>query len=104
MTYEALRKVFSEAECTACRVEELSEQSCTLLQDVSEDYFCNNVDAEKRIVKVQMEWNRISNLVRIIENLQGLIISQCNQLENVIEKALNCESKKEGEEKNEATE
>ena len=54
MTYEALREVFSEAECTVYRVEELSEQSCTLLQDVSEDYFCN-VDSEKRIMKVQME-------------------------------------------------
>lgn len=103
MTYEALREVFSEAECTVCRVEELSEQSCTLLQDVSEDYF-GNAATEKRAMKVWMEWNRIGNLVRIIENLQGLIINQCNQLESVIEEALNCESKKEREEKNDAAE
>lgn len=103
MTYEVLKEVFSEAEIAVSWIGDLSEQSCTLLQDVLEDYF-GNAATEKRTMKVMTEWKRIGNLVRIVENLQGLIIDQCNQLENVIEKALTCESKKEGEEKNDAAE
>lgn len=86
MEQEALQEVFHEAECTTTFVSELSEQSCMVLQDLSEDYFGGAI-SKNRFTRIQMEYDRIGNYIRIVTNLQGLIIKYCNELEGVIEKA-----------------
>lgn len=103
MEQEAMREVVNEAECTTTLVDELAEQCEMLLRDLAEEYFGNGMN-EDRLLYLKTGWHRLSGYIGIAANLQGQIQHLCEELEAMIEKALNCESKKEGEKKNEAAE
>jgi len=103
MEQEAMREVVHEAECTTTLVDELAEQCEMLLRDLAEEYFGNGMN-EDMLLYLKTGWHRLSGYIGIAANLQGQIQHLCEELEAMIEKALNCESKKEGEEKNDAAE
>ena len=65
-------------EATAILAGEKADQCCTLLQDLIEDY-CGN--KEKAIERITMEYNRFSNLLKILDNLNGQIVHDCEEIE-----------------------
>lgn len=82
---EATWEFVSEMECNNTFIEELSEHCGMLLQDLCEDYFENIPDKDK-MFKIQGEWNRICNFVRIVEKLNWMIQKHCTDTTEAIEK------------------
>lgn len=81
-------------ESTAILAGEKADQCCTLLQDLIEDYCVNK---EKAIERIKMEYHRFSNLIRILDNLNGQIVHDCEEIEGytvqIIEAPKNEEAK-----------
>lgn len=75
---EQITKATMTIEATAILAGEKADQCCTLLQDLIEDY-C--VSKEKALERLSMEYNRFSNLIKVIDNLSGQIVHDCEEIE-----------------------
>lgn len=79
-------------EGTAILAGEKADQCCTLLQDLIEDY-CGN--REKAIERITMEYSRLSNLIKILDNLSGQIVHDCEEIEEYAGQIITADPKNE---------